>query len=552
MGSKRFKCALGIDFGTLSARAVVVDVATGRELGTATCPYASGVITERLPGTDVALPPGFALQDPLDYLDALYSAVPRALAEAGVGGEQVIGIGVAFTSCTILPVRKDGSPLAADPAYRAEPYAWVQLWKHLRAQEEADRMTEAALEDGALSLDRYGNHISAQWLFPKVWHMLREAPAVYEAADRIMEAGDWIVWQLTGREVRSTSLAGYKALWSRERGYPPADFLRRLDPRLEGVVAEKVESPLAPVGTAAGVLAEETAQRLGLQAGIPVAAAAIDAHAAVLGAGVAEANQAVLVMGTSICHMVLAERFRPVEGIFGVVEGGIVPGLYAYESGQPALGDLLDWFVTHHAPAAYAREAERQGTSLYGYLEAKAAKLEGGSGLIALDWWNGNRSILDDARLSGLVLGYTLDTRPEHVYLALMESLAFGTRVILESYEAQDIRLERLVACGGVPHQSRLLMQVFADVAGRTIQVAPAQQATALGAAIYGAVAAGPERGGHRTVQEAVAAMTGAAQVEYVPDPGRRELYDKLYRHYMRLHDFFGREATELMIALRR
>lgn len=552
MSSKRLTCALGIDFGTLSARAVVVDVATGRELGTATQQYAKGVISERLPGTDVSLPPGFALQDPLDYLNALYAIVPGALAEAGVDPEQVIGIGVAFTSSTILPVLKDGSPLAAHPNYREEPYAWVQLWKHLRAQEEADRMTEAALETRALSLAGYGGRISAQWFLPKAWHMLREAPAVYEAADRIMEAGDWIVWQLTGCEVRSKSLAGYKALWSPDTGYPSEDFLGRLDPKLERVVADKMESPLVSVGSVAGTLSEPMASKLGLRPGIPVAAAAIDAHAAVLGAGVAEPNQGVLVMGTSICHMVLAERFEQVEGVFGVVDGGIVPGLYAYESGQPALGDLLDWFVTHHAPFEYAREAERQGVSLYSFLEAKATQLEGGSGLLALDWWNGNRSILDDARLSGLMLGYTLDTRPEHVYLALMEALALGTRVILDSYAEQDIQLERLVACGGVPHQSRLLMQVFADVTGCTIQVAPSQQATALGAAIYGAVAAGAERGGHRTVQEAVRAMTGEAQVEYVPDPARQAHYDKLYRYYIQLHDYFGREAKDLMASLRR
>lgn len=256
-------------------------------------------------------------------------------------------------------------------------------------------------------------------------------------------------------------------------------------------------------------------------------------------------------MGTSICHMVLAEQFGPVEGVFGVLEGGIVPGLHAYESGQPALGDLLDWFVTHHAPADYAREAERRGESLYSYLEAKASKLEGRSGLLALDWWNGNRSILDDARLTGMVMGYTMDTRPEHVYLALMESMAMGTRVILDSYAEQDIRLERLVACGGVPHQSRLLMQVFADVTGRTIQVAPSLQATALGAAIYGAVAAGPAAGGHRTVQDAVAAMTDRAEVEYAPNPERQAHYDRLYGYYMQLHDHFGREAKELMEALR-
>lgn len=547
---KRYKYALGVDFGTLSARALLVDVHTGESVGMGTSAYESGVIDEQLPGTDVALPRGFALQDPADYLTALEKSVRAAMGESGVAPEDVVGIGVSFTSCTMLPTRSDGTPLCFDSRYRNHPYAWVQLWKHHAAQEEAERMTEVALEQGEISLDRYGGGISAQWFFPKVWHVLRVAPEIYEAADRWIEAGDWMVWQLTGREARSASLAGYKALWDPQRGYPSREFFAALEPRLADVVAEKVLSPLAPVGTAAGGLGEAMAERLGLKPGTPVAVANIDAHAAVPGAGLVQKDTMALVMGTSLCHMVLAERSRDVRGICGVVADGIVPGLHAYESGQPAFGDLLSWYVTHQLPQSYAAAAERAGLSVFAFLEQKAAQLEEGSGLLALDWWNGNRSVLDDAHLTGVVVGCTLETRSEHVYLALMESLAFGTHVILDSFAERGIQIEELVACGGIPSQSPLLMQVFADVTGRTLKVAASNQASALGAAIYGAVAAGPQEG-HATIPEAVRYMTQPPVQAYVPRANRHQRYREVYKDYLRLHDFFGREERELMRRLR-
>lgn len=546
------KCALGIDFGTLSARAVVVDVQTGEELGTATHPYAHGVIAEYLPGTDVALPPGFALQDPADYLAALKESVRGALAAAGVDPQGVVGIGISFTSCTVLPVRRDGTPLCFDPTLRREPYAWVQSWKQLTAQEEADRMTEIARACGAVDLTRYGDRVSAQWLFPKAWRILRAAPHVYAAADRILEAGDWLVWQLTGQERRSASMAAYKALWDASRGYPDKAYFAALDPRLATVVEDKVQSPIVPVGASAGGLKPSMAAELGLPAGIPVAAANIDAHAAVPGSRVTEPNRMTLVMGTSLCHIVLAEAAPHVAGVCGVAPDSIVPGLYAYEAGQPAMGDLLQWFAANCVPGAYEEEARRTRVPLLAYLEEKASRIaDEGSGLLALDWWNGNRSVLDDARLSGVVLGLTLNTRPEHVYLALIESLAFGTAVILERFMSQGIAVEGLVACGGQPTQNRLLMQVFADVTGRPIEVAATQYASAVGAAVYGAVAAGAVHGGYATVQEAVRAMTRPPERVYRPDPRRHARYQALYRDYRRLHDYFGGEAVDVMHRLR-
>lgn len=545
------KYSLGVDFGTLSARAVLIEVHTGRELGAYVHDYEHGIISERLPGTQTELPHGFALQSPQDYLDALKITVQGVMEQTKAPQENIVGIGVSFTSCTVLPVMEDGTPLNAHPDFQHNPYAWVQLWKHHEAQEEAAEMTKQAEQTGAVSLDQYGGQVSAQWVFPKALRMLRKAPDVYRAADRIIEAGDWIVWQLTGEECRSATLAGYKAFWRPETGYPDSSFFKTFDPEFATVVEDKIASPLGSAGSQAGTLSEAMAKELGLQPGTPVAVANIDAHAAVPGAGVVEGNRLVLVMGTSICHMILAERELPVQGICGVVEDGIAPALYAYEAGQPALGDLFAWHIDHYVPHEYHVAAEKQGVSLFEYVEQKAANLPNGSGLLALDWWNGNRSVLDNADLTGLIVGYTLETRPEHVYLALMESLAYGTATVIESFERSGVQVDELVASGGVPRRSPLLMQVFADVTGRPIEVAASKQATALGSAMYGAVAAGSKRGGHDNLSTAAQAMVAEPIQRYTPDAQRHAMYQRMYAEYKKLHDYFGKENSDLMRRLR-
>jgi len=540
---------IGVDFGTLSARTVLVEAATGVERAWSEHPYEHGVIESSLPGALAELPPGAVRQQPRDYLKAMRAGVRRVLEESSIRPQSVIGIGIDFTSSTVLPVSKDDRPLCWDPCFRANPHAWVHLWKDQTAQAEATLLTQRARARGEEFLKWYGDRVAADSFFPKVWQVIKAAPDVFESADQFIEAGDWVVRRLTGKRVSATSSLAYKALWD---GKFPCDFLGSVDPSLRVLVEEKTASPGGVPGTPAGGLCQAMAEELGLEAGTPVAVATIDAHAALLGAGVAEPGTMVLVLGTSACHMILDERRVPVRGICGGVQDGIVPGLVGYEAGQPAVGDMFSWFGEHFVPAAYQEEAKRRDETPLQYLEELAAKLTPGStGLVALDWWNGNRSPLGDGDLSGLVLGFTLQTRPEDVYRALMESAVFGTFEIIRTFEEGGVPVRELCACGGIATRSPLMMQMLADVTGRSIHVATSQSASALGAAIYASVAAGAQSGGHESLHQAVTAMTTVRRDAYRPDAGRHQIYGRLYNEYAKLSRLFGVESPQMMQALK-
>jgi L-ribulokinase len=541
-----------VDFGTESGRAVLVDVSNGELVASAVHPYASGVIDETLPGTGIRLEPDWALQDPQDYLEVFKRTIPAVLEESGVEPGRVIGLGIDFTACTILPTRADGTPLCLVDRWRDHPHAWVKLWKHHAAQLEANRLNEIAREQGKSWLDRYGGKISSEWFFPKVWQTLDEDPELYEAAGRFIEAADWVVWQLTGNETRNNCAAGYKAIWSKEAGFPSPAFLRALDPRLEDVVDETMSRDVAFLGERAGGLTDEAARWTGLEPGTAVAVANVDAHVSVPAATVTEPGRMVIIMGTSNCHMVLSREERTVPGICGYVEDGIVPGFFGYEAGQACVGDHFAWFVEHCVPADYAVEADAQAVTLHELLEAKAATQRPGEhGLVALDWWNGNRSILVDADLTGLLIGQTLATRPEDIYRALIEATAYGTRLIIETFERHGVLIKEIVATGGLPDRNTLLMQIYADVTGREVRVAAAEQASALGSAMFGAVAAGKEHGGYDTIEAASAAMSDLRDEVYTPMPAHTEVYDRLYAEYVRLHDTFGRGINDVMKRLK-
>ena len=550
--SDRF--AVGIDFGTESARALLVDVATGREVATSVFAYSNGVIDERLPLDDrfVPLEADWALQDPRDYVLAIRTTVPSLLADSGIDPTAVIGLGIDFTACTMLPVTGDGTPLCELPRFRGEPHAWVKLWKHHAAQPEADRINETARRLDEPWLMRYGGRISSEWFFAKTLQILDEAPEVYEAADRLIEAADWIVWQLTGSETRNACTAGYKALWAKRGGFPSGRFFAALDGRLADVVDEKLSRTILPPGTRAGGLTAEAARWTGLPAGTPVAVANVDAHVSVPAATVTEPGRMVAVMGTSTCHLVLGAEERFVEGMCGVVEDGIIPGFYGYEAGQSAVGDIFAWFVEHHVPEDARRTAQQRGESIHEVLSAEAALMRPGeSGLLALDWWNGNRSVLVDVDLTGLVVGMTLATRPAAIYRALLEATAFGTRLIVDAFRDGGVAVEEIVACGGLPAKSPLLMQIYADVCGLPIRLAASDQAPALGSAMFAAVAAGPQAGGYDSIVEAAARMAHLSEVSYRPEPAHRATYEALYRHYVRLHDYFGRGGNDVMKSLK-
>jgi L-ribulokinase len=546
--------AIGLDFGTESVRALLVDVANGETIATAVEPYADGVIDERLPvaaGKNERLPPDWALQNPADWITGLERTIHTVIGGGRISPADVIGIGIDFTSCTVLPTNAAGVPLCQLDGLASERHAWPKLWKHHGAEPEAERVTSVAASRKEPWLPRYGGRISSEWLLPKALEIAEHAPRVYSAADRIVEGADWVVWALTGSLARNACAAGYKGNWHKREGFPSRDYLSALRPGFGDLYNVKLEGPVVPPGTAVGTLTADWASRLGLSSATAVAAPIIDAHAAVLGGGVAAPGTFVMMMGTSTCHLLMAENERAVEGMAGVVEDGIVPGFYAYESGQAAVGDLFAWFAHHAVPPAYHAAAAERGESVQALLTSKAEGFgPGSSGLIALDWWNGNRSTLGRSDLSGLLVGATLNSRAEEIFHALIEATAYGTRAIVESFTDQGLPVSSIVAGGGLTRNS-MLMQIYADVTGRSIAVAGAAQASALGAAMLGAVAAGTTRGGYATLRDAVAGMAPAPSTVYEPDSGRRRLYDKLYREYRRLYDYFGRGDNDVMRLLR-
>ncbi|MCW2939735.1 MAG: araB [Actinomycetia bacterium] len=543
---------VGVDYGTESARAVLVDVSTGQEVAVAQAVYRHGVIDRVLPGTDRTLPPDWALHAPEDYLESMGATVQQVLADSGVDPALVIGIGIDTTACTMLPVTSDGTPLSWLEQWRGEPHAWVKLWKHHAAQAHADRLNALARERGGMFLNRYGGKISSEWMFPKTLQMLEEAPEVVEAADRLIEIQDWVTWRLAGVEVRSLTGAGYKAIHE-DSGYPPDDFLAALDPRLPAVVRDKLGHAFHTVGTRAGGLTNDAAALTGLCPGTAVAVGNMDAHVSVAGCGVTGPGRMVMVMGTSICHLLMGPELAIVEGMCGVVRDGIVPGWWGFEAGQSAVGDHFGWFRRTCLPAAYEEEAREAGIDPLRLMETKAAALRPGeSGLVALDWWNGNRSVLVDVDLTGVLVGATLATTPEEIYRALIEATAFGTRTIVEAFEKAGVPVDELIGCGGLPDHSPLVMQIFADVTGREIRVAAAAQTPALGSAMYASVAAGPSLGGYADIEEAAVAMAHLRDTVYRPTPSHQLVYDELFAEYKELHDYFGRGPNQIMKRLKR
>jgi L-ribulokinase len=477
----------------------------------------------------------------------------QVLKESGVNPNDVIGVGVDFTACTMLPTKADGTPLCFLPEWRDNPHSWVKLWKHHAAQPEANRLNAIARDAGFGNiLDRYGGKISSEWFFPKVWQILNEAPEIYKVADRFIEATDWVVWQLTGVETRNSCTAGYKAMWSKAEGFPPKSFFKALDPRLENVVDEKMKREILPLGARAGGISEQAAQWTGLKVGTAVAVANVDAHVAVPAATVTESGRMVMIMGTSICHMVVGETEETVPGMCGVVMDGILPDKPGFEAGQSCVGDHFQWFTENCVPESYENEARTRGLNIHQLLEEEATTLKPGeSGLLALDWWNGNRSILVDVDLTGMILGMTLLTKPEEIYRALIEATAYGTRLIVETFQKHNVPIRELVATGGLPDRNKLLLQIYADITGLPIFIPEATQIGAVGSAMHAAVAAGSAAGGYDSIMEASLKMAHLRKENYQPNKENKLVYDRLFAEYVTLHDYFGRGDNDVMKCLK-
>ena len=545
MSVNKQQVTVGVDFGTLSGRAVVVSVADGAQLADAVHEYQHGVLDRTLPDGVTRLGPDWALQFPDDWRNVLRLAVPKALARAGVTADQVIGIGTDFTACTVLPTTADGTPLCELPGLADRPHAYPKLWRHHSAQPQADRINALAEQSGEPWLARYGGRISSEWQYAKGLQLLEEDPELYAATERWIEAADWIVWELTGAESRNVCTAGYKGIV--QDGAPPSrEYLAALHPGFTGFT-EKLDHPLSPLGAAAGTLTARAAAWTGLNEGTPVSVGNVDAHVTSAAARALDPGHLLAIMGTSTCHILSSDVLAEVPGMCGVVRDGVVPGLWGYEAGQSGVGDIFAWAVRTALPEEYAQEARDRSISPHELLTEKAsAQPVGAHGLVALDWHSGNRSTLVDHHLSGLVLGLTLDTRPEEVYRALLEATAFGTRVIVEAFEQSGVPVTGFTVAGGLP-KNRFLMQIYSDVLRRPVNVIGSEQGPALGSAIHAADAAGA----YPDIRTASAAMGRIDLAVHTPDPARADAYDRLFAEYRELYEHFGRGGSDSMHRLR-
>lgn len=539
---------IGVDFGSLSCRAVLLDTANGKELASATAAYAHAVMDERLAKTKEVLPPNYALQDPADYIEALTTVLPQVIAKAGVDKREVVGIGIDFTCCSMLPVKEDGTPLCFDPAFANNKHAYVKMWKHHAAQKYADRINEVARARGEKWLMMAGGNVSSEFMFPKIYQTLDEAPEVYHAAYTFVEAGDFINWQLTGKPCCSYRFAAYKSQFSYEEGYPTEEFFAAVDERLRFVVRDKLPFPVSPAGTEVGRVSVAAAEKFGLAEGTVVAAACPDAHVAASAMNVCHNGDAFAIFGTSACFYVLDTALYDVAGICGVAKDGVTNGFYGYEAGLCCFGDHFAYAAENLASPAYVKQAQERGISLLQLLSERAAELPAGkSGLVALNWWNGNRSILGNSDLSGAFVGMTLQTSPADMMRALFEATAFGTRRIFEAFGDSGVPVRRLMAAGGIAGKNPFLMQLFADILGVEIRVAETAEASAHGAGVGAAVAAGV----FADFPSAMAHMADSGKQVYVPSDKDRAVYDALYAEYCRLYDYFGKGENNVMKRLR-
>ena len=539
------KYLIGIDFGTLSARALLMDAQSGEELATSEFFYPHGVMDKTLPSGH-PLPSKYALQHPQDYLDALKSTVSGVLHQSGVAREDVVALGIDFTTCTVVPMSEDGTPLCMLDGLENEPHAYVKLWKHHGALPYAEEINRIAMERGEAWLDWFGGSVSCEWLLPKIVEVLREAPALYERTARFAEACDWLSYLLTGEHTAGACCTGLKALYS-ENGFPSNDFYRAIDTRLDGILGTKICTDVRDTGSAVGHLTAQGAALTGLAEGTILTSPVADASASIPALASIDEREMTLIVGTSNVEFILTSEMHRIPGLFSASKGGVLPDRYMLECGQAGAGDMFSWFVHNCVPRAYEEEAERQGMNLHAYLRACASKLKiGENHLIALDWFNGNRSVLKNEALSGMIVGLTLGTRPEEIYRALIEATAFGVRKIIENFEENNVAIDRICVAGGIAQKDPMMMQIYADVLRRERRIAGTAQSAARGCAINAAVAAGL----FANIPSAVEHYALPDKAHYHPIPENSEAYDRIYAEYLRLHDYFGKGGNDVMMRL--
>ena len=541
------KYTIGVDYGTLSGRAVVVRVSDGKEMASAVFDYPNAVMDEKLNATGRALAPDWALQDANDYVEVLKHAVPEAIRLAAIDANDVVGIATDFTACTILPVLEDSTPLSNLDEFKDRPHAYVKLWKHHAAQPHADRINQLGRDRNESWMPRYGGQISSEWELAKGLQLFEEDQEIYDRMYKFVEAADWIIWQLCGKYVRNACTAGYKGNLQ-DGEYPSKEFFAALNPGFANFAVEKLDHEIGQLGAEAGKLTAEAAAWTGLREGITVAVGNVDAHVTAPAAQATQPGQMVAIMGTSTCHVMNGDKLVDVPGMCGVVDGGIVSGLYGYEAGQSGVGDIFAWYVNNQVPAEYFAAAEKAGKSIHQHLTDLAAEEPiGAHGLVVLDWHSGNRSVLVDHELSGLVVGLTLTTKPEQVYRALLEATAFGTRKIVETFQKSGVEVNEFIVAGGLL-KNKFLMQLYSDATRLPLSTIASDQGPALGSAIHAAVAAGE----YANIREAAEAMGKSNRGVYQPNESASKEYDKLYSEYEILHDYFGRGVNDVMKRLKK
>ena len=538
METSKRQYSIGIDFGTLSARGILYNAEDGTALFSSTYLYDHAVMSDCLPDGTV-LPPDYALQDPNDYLMATESVLTDIAVHSGADMAAVKGIGIDFTSCTVLPVTKDGVPLCTLPGFESEKHAYVKLWKHHSAQKYAKEINDAVALNNWTWLQHCSGKVSAEWMLPKLLEIYRECPAVRQKMGFFLEAGDWITWRLTGRLTRNSAAAGFVGTYNCETGYPPLSDLDAIQKGFGDFAYEKAFGDVFAPGAVAGLLRQDVAEKVHLPQGIPVAVSHMDSQAGMLALKDYHAGTTLAIIGTSTVFLVLSDCMLSIPGVSSVVRDGIVPGYYGYSAGQSCVGDIFEWASNVCLPENYAKEAREKNISVQELLTRKASRLKPGeSGLIALDWHNGNRSVLLDMDLSGLIMGLTLQTSPEEIYRAMIEATAFGARTIIERFREYGIDIPELHVTGGIPQKNKLLLQIYADVLNLPVLIANSQNGPARGAAVLGAVAGGI----YSTVSEASKHLGCDSIGPIMPAPENVNVYNSLYQEYKKLHDYFGIE----------
>lgn len=540
------KYSIGIDYGTQSARAELLNITTGEVVSVVETFYPHGIMIDQLP-TGEKLNPDWAIQDGNDYYHMAVESIRKLIDISGIDVEKIIGLGIDTTACTMIPLDKDLEPLSNNPLYCRRPHAYVKLWKHHAAQKYADMLNEIAILRNEKFLSRYGGKISSEWTVPKVMQIAYEDPELYEATFQFCDIADWLNYKFTGVLVKNNVMTGYKTMYL-ENGYPSDDFFEALHPAMKNFVKEKLTHKILSIGERVGYITEQFSKDSGLSTKVAVAVPHTDAGVVPIALGMNKPGQMVMSIGTSTCHFLLGDLLKEVPGICGSIINGAVPGFYSYEAGQAAVGDSFSWFINNCVGTELKQNAYEQNISIYKYLADKINnKSVGSTGLLAIDWFNGNRSTLVNTDLSGVILGLKLDSKPEDIYKAILESTAFGTRKIIDNFVQHGIPVNELYACGGIPRKDSLLMQMYADICKCKIYVYREPLVAAYGSAVLGAVAAGNAVGGYDSVDEAEAKLALDDFIVYEPIEKNVLEYDKLYSIYDQLYGLLGKKDSLLM-----